>query len=157
MEVSVEINDQDASKVKISEESVDELREMGKISHTAEADIQRSTLPGNRRSTRVPFTLVAYGCWFGTVTHAAENAGLPRQPQFGADVGFIPTAYHMTLPADEFYTATRIRDLGDGYSEYLSHRKLKKKNKFIPLARPFSRTIPFGTPQSASRKEEFKF
>ena len=43
-----------------------------------------------------------------------------RQLQFGADVNFIPTAYHMTLPADEFYEATRIRDLGDGYSEYLS-------------------------------------
>ena len=42
------------------------------------------------------------------------------QLQFGADVNFIPTAYHMTLPADEFYEATRIRDLGDGYSEYLS-------------------------------------
>ena len=42
-----------------------------------------------------------------------------RQLQFGADVDFIPTAYHMTLAADEFYTATRIRDLGDGYSEYL--------------------------------------
>lgn len=199
-------------------------------------------LTGNRRSTRVPFTLVAYGCCFGTVTRAAENAGLVagqvlltvnhvavegaehaqgilsstfgnkgpavelqvwappddfvfsgganpeetdvafdglvneamnlaadekkhlkrvccalqggdtargnlpklcqaigvsprgdatkwnraaievklRQLQFGADVDFIPTAYHMTLSADEFYTATRIRDLGDGYSEYLS-------------------------------------
>ena len=43
-----------------------------------------------------------------------------RQLQFGADVSFIPAAYHMTLPADEFYEATRIRDLGDGYSEYLS-------------------------------------
>jgi len=35
-------------------------------------------------------------------------------------------------------------------------RILEKKNKFIPSALPFSRTIPVRTPQSASRTEESK-
>ena len=38
----------------------------------------------------------------------------------------------------------------------LESREIEKKNKFIPLALPFSRTIPVRTPQSASRTEESK-
>ena len=37
----------------------------------------------------------------------------------------------------------------------LESREIEKKNKFIPLALPFSRTIPVRTPQSASRTEDF--
>ena len=36
----------------------------------------------------------------------------------------------------------------------LESGKIEKKNKFIPSALPFSRTIPVRTPQSASRTEE---
>ena len=38
----------------------------------------------------------------------------------------------------------------------LESRIIEKKNKFIPSALPFSRTIPVRTPQSASRTEESK-
>ena len=38
----------------------------------------------------------------------------------------------------------------------LESGKIEKKNKFIPSALPFSRTIPVRTPQSASRTEESK-
>mgnify|MGYP003313679689 CR=1 FL=1 len=39
----------------------------------------------------------------------------------------------------------------------LESRIIEKKNKFIPSALPFSRTIPVRTPQSASRTEEFNW
>ena len=37
----------------------------------------------------------------------------------------------------------------------LESRIIEKKDKFIPSALPFSRTIPVRTPQSASRTEDF--